>query len=62
MQFKYRSNFYIPFINAEPSTPEGYEGKYRGLSTTIPTAQPTVAPQREQVIKYRGVVTTLHLA
>ncbi len=42
--------------------PEGNAGKYRGLSMTIPTAQPTTTPQQEQVIKYRGVVTKLYLA
>lgn len=61
MALKYRNNHYTPFINAEPSTPEGHEGQYRGLSTTIPAAQPTPAPQQEQVIKYRGVATTLRL-
>lgn len=62
MPLKYRNTPYTAFINAEPNTPEGYTGRYRGLTTTIPAAQPTVAPQQEQVIKYRGVTTTLHLA
>lgn len=53
---------YTHFINAEPNMPEGNAGKYRGLSMTIPTAQPTTTPQQEQVIKYRGVVTKLYLA
>lgn len=62
MPLKYRNTPYTSFINTESNTPEGYTGRYRGLSTTIPTTQPTVAPQQEQVIKYRGVTTILHLA
>ncbi|MGR3276007.1 DUF4278 domain-containing protein [Acaryochloris marina NIES-2412] len=62
MPLKYRNTLYTAFINTEANTPEGYTGRYRGLSTTIPTAQPTATPQKEQVIKYRGVTTTLHIA
>lgn len=53
---------YTHFIDAESNRPEGDAGKYRGLSITIPTTQPTPTPQQEQVIKYRGVVTQLYLA
>lgn len=62
MHLKYRNNHYTAYVNAEPQNPEGYEGKYRGLSTTIHSTQMSVPNPQEQVIKYRGITTTVHLA
>ncbi|WP_299414425.1 DUF4278 domain-containing protein [Acaryochloris sp. IP29b_bin.148] len=62
MLLKYRNNLYTAYVNAEPQKPEGYEGKYRGLSTTIHPTQTTVTSPQKQVITYRGITSTVHLA